>query len=225
MDCWGSCWAVLMGKISQAERWILFVMLRRPPSTIGQGGILCCMLSLSELSWHCVSAPAAPASIFQTQAHRTYVAHTHTHTHTLAAATELSQTIIKECFLSYSISVSIVLTFTPFSVSKCVHQLSLSLISLTHKDAKTKLEKKEKDRGLRGGCKQMRIVWYRSQRERSVRWESEGCEEDMQRGEKLLCSGCPWDSWNRHNKTFFQREREAVSVCMSEGRGGEGRGH
>lgn len=30
MDRRGSCWDVLMGKISQAERWILFVMLHRP---------------------------------------------------------------------------------------------------------------------------------------------------------------------------------------------------
>lgn len=127
MDCWGSCWAVLMGKISQAERWILFVMLCRPPSTIGQGGILCCTLSLSELSWHCVSAPAAPASIFQAQAHRTYIActrtHTLTHTHALAAATE-SQTIIRECLffsippvfpnLPHSVSVNVLRSYYPY---------------------------------------------------------------------------------------------------------------
>lgn len=47
MDCWGSCWAVLMGKISQAERWILFVMLHCPPSTQSAKEASSVVLSLS----------------------------------------------------------------------------------------------------------------------------------------------------------------------------------
>jgi len=65
VDCWSSCWVVLMGKISQAERWILFVMLHCPPSSQSakEASSVVLSLCLSELSWHCVSPPAAAAFI------------------------------------------------------------------------------------------------------------------------------------------------------------------
>lgn len=143
--------------------------------------------------------------------------HTHSHSYTHTAATE-SQTIIRECLffsippvfplLPNSVSVNVLSSYYPYP--------SHTRMPKQHWRGEKRTENWGGGEGG-GGCKQVRIAWYRSQRKRSVRWESEGCEEDMQRGEKLLCSGCPWDSWNRHNKTFFQREREAVSVCMSEG--------
>lgn len=62
-------------------------------------------------------------------------------------------------------------------------------------------------------CKQMRRLHDTGVRlnrarlsEKREKWESKGWVEDMQRAEKLLCSGCPWDSWHCHNKTFIQRE-------------------
>lgn len=150
MDCWGSCWAVLMGKISQAERWILFVMLHRPPSTQSaeEASSVVPPLSLSELSWHCVHLHQLLPSYFPLL---------------LPAQTHISNTshrVISNKRQEY-LFFSILNSFTSCCSCKYAHQqLSLSLTH-TQNESKKRREEGRGDVGWGGGGGQTneRIAW------------------------------------------------------------------
>lgn len=131
MDCWGSCWAVLMGKISQAERWILFVMLHCPPSTQSakeaSSVVLSLSLSVSLGSLDIVYLHQLPLPSYiplllppyTRHGHMRDVNNTHDRQSSLKYAAPASELRNLFCFFSYSISVTIISFTSACSLQVC----------------------------------------------------------------------------------------------------------